>query len=85
MLEVIIDCISPAGSFSVRKLEYVEAEDGSREYIGEPERRAFCPGQLDDLREYAPEAVEQAAAIWTAEIAAEWKAKQAEMRTARSQ
>lgn len=78
-IEVILDNLNDSGCFSVRKWEYVENESGNCNYIGEPERRAFCPGQLEELRDYAPELVERATSIWTPEIIAAWKQKQAEI------
>lgn len=70
--EIILDSATPDGCFSIKKQNYIEI-DGQRNYVGQPERRAFCPGEFEEIEVYAPELMPMAQAIWTDEIIAAWQ------------
>jgi len=73
--EVLLDSITQDFCFSVKKQHYILYEGDFKYYLGEPERRAFEPGEWDELREYAPEFEPAAAVLWTPEIVAAWHKK----------
>lgn len=77
--EIIFDSGTADGCFSVRKQNYIEI-NGLRQDIGQPERRAFYPGEFEALESYAPELVDTFRAIWTPDVIAAWEAKQAAIR-----
>ena len=72
--EVIFDCGTTDGCFSVRKQKYMEI-DGQRVDVGQPERRAFCPGEFEELQEYAPELYSTFETLWTQEVITAWSEK----------
>lgn len=74
MTDVFLDNATPDGCFSICRQRYVEV-DGVRENIGQPNRCAFHPGQLEELKEYAPEMEEVAKAVWTQSVIEKWREK----------
>lgn len=72
--EIVLDSATADGCCSIRKQNYIEI-DGQRSYLGQIERRAFCPGEFDKLAEYAPTFETMAKAIWTDDIISAWQNK----------
>jgi len=72
--EALLDSITQDYCFSVKKQSYIIYNEEAT-YLGEPERRAFAPGEFEELKAYAPEFENVANAIWTPEVVAAWMEK----------
>jgi len=70
--EALLDSITQDYCFSVKKQNYI-IYNGEATYLGEPERRAFAPGEFEELKAYAPEFEKAANAIWTPEVVSAWR------------
>jgi hypothetical protein len=73
-LKTTLDSVADDGSFSIIKQRYTEVEGVEME-VGLPERRAFMPGEFDELSQYAPEFKSMCDYLWTPERVAAWKGK----------
>jgi hypothetical protein len=70
--EAIFDNIRPDGCCSLKIQKYI-ITGGERFDKDQPWRRAVCPGDFEVVERYAPELMQAAMALWTAEVIERWE------------
>ena len=65
-------------TFSIQKKRYIVAEDGTTHYVGEPIRMAVVPGDIERVKEFAPQLAHAFESIWTPEVVKAYKQLRAE-------